>query len=85
MLRQLVDVLTLKSDRPARRLTAYYAILAVVVALLYYFFPGAIRGIAEKGLGDVAEGPTVLTDALTGAAGGQTGGCLLYTSPSPRD
>ena len=74
MLRQLVDVLTLKSDRPARRLTAYYAILAVVVVLLYYFFPGAIRGIAEKGLGEVAEGPTVLTDALSGAAGGQTGG-----------
>ncbi|MFL5483764.1 MAG: DUF4956 domain-containing protein [Gemmatimonadaceae bacterium] len=74
MLRQLVDVLTLKSDRPARRLTAYYAILAVVVALLYYFFPGAIRGIAEKGLGDVAEGPTVLTDALTGAAGARVGG-----------
>jgi hypothetical protein len=74
MLRQLVDVLTLKSDRPARRLTAYYAILAVVVVLLYYFFPGAIRGIAEKGLGEVAEGPTVLTDALSGAAGAQTGG-----------
>lgn len=74
MLRQLVDVLTLKSDRPARRLTAYYAILAVVVVVLYYFFPGAIRGIAEKGLGEVAEGPTVLTDALSGAAGGQTGG-----------
>ena len=74
MLRQLVDVLTLKSDRPARRLTAYYAILAVVVVLLYYFFPGAIRGIAEKGLGEVAEGPTVLTDALSGAAGGQAGG-----------
>jgi Domain of unknown function (DUF4956) len=69
MLRQMVDVLTLKSDRPARRLTAYYAILAVVVVILYYFFPGAIRSVAEKGLGDVAEGPQVLTDALTGAAG----------------
>ena len=73
MLRKIVDVLTLKSDRPARRLTAYYAILAVVVVLLYYFFPATIRGIAEKGLGDVSEGPLVLTDALTGTAA-RTGG-----------
>lgn len=73
MLRQIVDVLTLKSDRPARRLTAYYAILAVVIALLFYFFPATIRGIAEKGLGDVSEGPLVLTDALTGTAA-RTGG-----------
>ena len=75
MLRQLVDVLTLKSDKPARRLTAYYAILAVVIALLYYFFPNTISGIAEKGLGDVSEGPMVLTDALTGTAT-RTGGAF---------
>jgi hypothetical protein len=48
-----------------RRLVAYYLILAVVVGILWFFFPGAIARIAAKGLGDVPEGPTVLTDALS--------------------
>jgi len=38
--------------------------VAVVVAILAFFFPGEIARIAAKGLGDVPEGPTVLTDAL---------------------
>lgn len=73
MLRELVDVLTLKSDKPGRRLTAYYAILTVVVVILAYLFPNTIRAIAEKGLGDVSEGPLVLTDALTGTASRTSG------------
>jgi hypothetical protein len=55
----------MRSDRPVRRLVAYYVILAVVVAILAFFFPGEIARIAAKGLGDVPEGPTVLTDALS--------------------
>jgi hypothetical protein len=55
----------MKSDRPVRRLVAYYAILALIVVLLSIFFPGQITRIAAKGLGDVPEGPTVLTDALS--------------------
>jgi hypothetical protein len=65
MMRELIDVLTLKSDRPVRRLLAYYLIIAVIVAVLSIFFPGEIARIAAKGLGDVPEGPTVLTDALS--------------------
>ena len=65
MLREAIDVLTMKSDRPVRRLVAYYAILALIVVLLSIFFPGQITRIAAKGLGDVSEGPTVLTDALS--------------------
>jgi hypothetical protein len=61
----MIDVITMKSDRPVRRLVAYYAIVAVVVAILAYFFPGEIARIAAKGLGDGPEGPTVLTDALS--------------------
>ena len=34
-------------------------------AILAFFFPGEIARIAAKGLGDVPEGPTVLTDALS--------------------
>jgi hypothetical protein len=65
VLRGLIDVLTMKSDRPVRRLVAYYVILALVVALLTVFFPREISAIAAKGLGDVSEGPTVLADALS--------------------
>ena len=65
VLRGLIHVLTMKSDRPVRRLVAYYVILALVVALLAVFFPREISAIAAKGLGDVSEGPTVLADALS--------------------
>jgi Domain of unknown function (DUF4956) len=65
VLREMIDVITMKSDRPVRRLVAYYAIVALVVFILAYFFPGEIARIAAKGLGDVPEGPTVLTDALS--------------------
>jgi hypothetical protein len=65
VLRELIDVVTMKSDRPVRRLVAYYAILAIVVAILAFFFPAEIARIAAKGLGDVPEGPTILTDALS--------------------
>jgi hypothetical protein len=65
VLREVIDVLVMKSDRPMRRLVAYYAIVALVVALLAFFFPGEILRISAKGLGDVPEGPTVLTDALS--------------------
>lgn len=64
VLKGLIDVVTMGSGRPVRRLVAYYAIVAVVVAILAYFFPGEIARISAKGLGDVPEGPTVLTDAL---------------------
>jgi hypothetical protein len=65
VLKEIIDVVTMKSDRPVRRLVAYYVILALVVALLSYFFPGEVARIAAKGLGDVPEGPTILTDALS--------------------
>jgi hypothetical protein len=55
----------MKSDRPVRRLVAYYIIVAIIVAILAYFFPTEIGRIAAKGLGDVPEGPSVLTDALS--------------------
>lgn len=67
VLREVIDVLTMKSDRPMRRLVAYYAILAVIVAILAFFFPAEVARISAKGLGDVPEGPTVLTDALSAA------------------
>jgi hypothetical protein len=79
VLRELIDVLTMKSDRPVRRLVAYYVILAAVVAILSFFFPREISAIAAKGLGDVSEGPTILADALSSpsAVGTSALGSLL--------
>ena len=74
VLRELIDVLTMKSDRPLRRLVAYYVILALVVALLAFFFPITIARIAAKGLGDVPEGPTVLADAISSPSSSGTFG-----------
>lgn len=65
VLKGMIDVITMGSDRPVRRLVGYYVLVTVVVAILAYFFPLAITRIAAKGLGDVPEGPTVLTDALS--------------------
>ena len=64
MLASLIDVITMKSDRPMRRLAAYYLLLAVVVLVLAYFFPRVALRIGATGLGDVAENPTALMDAL---------------------
>ena len=64
MLTRLIDVITMKSDRPMRRLAAYYAIVAVVVLALAYFFPRVALRIGATGLGEVAENPTALLDAL---------------------
>jgi hypothetical protein len=74
VLRELIDVLTMKSDRPVRRLVAYYVILAVVVGILAFFFPREISAIAAKGLGDISEGPTVLADALSAPTASNTFG-----------
>ena len=64
VLTRLIDVLTMKSDRPMRRLFAYYAVVAVIVVLMAYFFPRVALRIGATGLGEVAENPTALMDAL---------------------
>ena len=74
VLKQVIDVLTMQSDRPMRRLVAYYVILAIIVAIAAFFFPGEVGRIAAKGLGDVPEGPTVLTDALSAPSSSGTFG-----------
>lgn len=64
MLTRLIDVITMKSDRPMRRLLAYYLIVAVAVLALAYFFPRVALSIGATGLGEVAENPVALVDAL---------------------
>jgi hypothetical protein len=40
---RLIDIVTLGSDRPIRRLIAYYVVLAIVVFLVFHFVPSAGR------------------------------------------
>lgn len=65
VLKRLIDVITMGSEKPMRRLLAYYGILAIIVLVLAYFAPEVLRRIAAKGVSDVAGGTDVLVDALT--------------------
>lgn len=66
-LSQIIDVLTLGSDRPLRRLIAYYAFLGGVLFLTHYFFPQVDHLLLGKGLDatTVPASPMVLQDALS--------------------
>ena len=63
----VIDVLTRGSDRPLRRLLAYYAVVAVVVVGLYWLSPRIVLLVAGKGLREVTGTPQVLEDALSGS------------------
>jgi hypothetical protein len=65
VLKNVIDVITMGSEKPMRRLVAYYGILAIIVLLLAYLAPDVLRRVAAKGVSEVAEGPTVLVDALS--------------------
>jgi len=73
VLKQLIDVVTMGSEKPMRRLLAYYGILAIIVLILAYFFPVMLQRLAAKGLGEVSEGPTILTDALNASPNAPVG------------
>ncbi len=74
-LTQIIDVLTLGSDRPIRRLVAYYAFLGLLFVLLHYFMPQADHFLLGKGMdaSTVPSGPVVLQDALNGAPAATVG------------
>ncbi|MGK2963047.1 MAG: DUF4956 domain-containing protein [Gemmatimonadaceae bacterium] len=74
-LTQIIDVLTLGSDRPIRRLVAYYAFLGLLFVLLHYFLPQADHFLLGKGMdaSTTPAGPVVLQDALSGAPAATVG------------
>lgn len=73
VLKNVIDVITMGSEKPMRRLLAYYGILAIIVLALAYFFPDVLRRVAAKGVSEVAEGPTVLVDALNASPSASVG------------
>jgi hypothetical protein len=65
--KRMIDVFTLGSDRPIRRLVAYYFVLAAVVAVLFHFVPyfnDLFSGARAQGI--IRGNPQILQDALTG-------------------
>jgi hypothetical protein len=69
--KRLIDFFTLGSDRPIRRLVAYYLVLGAVIALLFRFVPylnDLFSGARAQGI--IRNNPQVLQDALSGAKDG---------------
>ena len=65
VLKRFIDLITLGSDRPLRRLAAYYAVLGLVGALVVYFLPGVGATLTGEPLDELAKTPSLLQDGLT--------------------
>jgi hypothetical protein len=76
--KRLIDLLTLGSDRPVRRLIAYYAFLGAVAFILYQFVPPIHRLFAVIPADQLADTPQLLEDGLANA------GQVTTTSAVPR-
>jgi hypothetical protein len=60
-----IDAIVLGSDRPIRRLIAYYVLIGGIFAALLYFFP-VVRQIASgERLEQLTQAPQILQDGLT--------------------
>ncbi len=62
--KRMIDFFTVGSDRPVRRLLAYYLVLAAVVGTLMYFFPVVDQVIGSAQLDQAVSGSQVLQDGL---------------------
>ena len=86
MLKRLIDVITMSSERPIRRLFAYYAILAVVLGIVLFLYPAsnalmmggesATSGIAPQLLQDGLSAPAFVQQVL---GSGSLGELLITT------
>ena len=64
--KRLIDVLTLGSDRPIRRLLAYYVALAAVLLLVFQYIPSANELIKGNHVKTLTSNAQVLQDGLSG-------------------
>jgi len=62
---RFINFLTLGSDKPFRRLTAYYLAVALVFILLYRFFPAIDTVMSGDRLVQLAKTPSFLQDGLS--------------------
>ena len=63
--KKLIDVFTLRSDHPIRRLIGYYVILAVVVVALAYAFPAVDRMLGSAAPVPLVHAPRVIASLTT--------------------
>ena len=66
--KRVIDTVTLGSDRPIRRLLAYYIILGAVFGTLLYFFPVLGQIASGERLEELTAAPQILQDGLTSGA-----------------
>jgi hypothetical protein len=86
LFKRLIDMLTLGSDKPVRRLVAYYLILAAVVLVVFHFAPMAGSLIKGDHVRTLTSGAQLLEDglsknkALTAETSSQSGVALALTT-----
>lgn len=61
---RLISFVTLGSDKPMRRLAAYYGVVAIVFLVLYRFFPTIDSVMSGDRLVELAKTPSFLQDGL---------------------
>jgi len=66
LFKRLIDVLTLGSDQPIRRLLAYYLFLAAVVVLVLYLIPSASSLVTSDHANVLGSNTQLLQDGLSG-------------------
>jgi hypothetical protein len=66
MFKRLIDAVTLGSERPLRRLIAYYAILAAALGILLFLYPSSQALLMDGDSVTAAVSPQLLQDGLTG-------------------
>src|SRR6185369_14229439 len=87
MIKRFIDILTLGSQHPMRRLLAYYALLGVVLVALVYVYPGATEFLAGRDATAAGAAPQLLQDGLSASplaqvalAPGSIGALMLTTA-----
>lgn len=66
MFKRLIDAVTLGSERPLRRLIAYYAILVAALGLLLFLYPASQELLMDGDPVTAAVSPQLLQDGLNG-------------------
>jgi len=60
----VIDVVTLRSERPIRRLLGYYALLAMTLYIIFHFFPSLSGPFGGGRLAELGSEPVLLQDGL---------------------
>jgi uncharacterized protein DUF4956 len=68
MFKRLIDAVTLGSERPLRRMIAYYVVLIVVAGIVLFFYPASNALLTGSEAATTGAGPQLLQDGLSSQA-----------------